>query len=77
LAFEVNDLKGFGLDLALTGFSDVELAALSMAPRQGLTDPDDVPETPFIPISMPGDVWILNNDRLICGDCSPSSSTRP
>jgi DNA modification methylase len=70
LALEVNDLRGLGLDLALTGFSDVELSALSMAPRQGLTDPDDVPETPLNPVSMLGDVWLLGHHRLVCGDCT-------
>ena len=70
LALEVNDLKTLGLDLALTGFSDIELDALSMAPRQGLTDPDDVPDTPVKPVSGLGDVWLLGHHRLVCGDCT-------
>jgi DNA modification methylase len=69
LKLEVNDLKALGLDLALTGFSDNELAALSMG-HAGLTDPDEVPETPLKPVSILGDVWILGRHRLLCGDCT-------
>jgi DNA modification methylase len=29
---------------------------------------DDIPETPEDPISRPGDLWILGNHRLLCGD---------
>lgn len=73
LRLEVNDLKELGLDLALTGFSDVELAALSMESHLGLTDPDDVPAIPIDPISMIGDVWALGQHRLVCGDCTDSA----
>jgi DNA modification methylase len=37
-------------------------------PTEGLTDPDDVPEVPEEPITKPGDLWILGNHRLLCGD---------
>jgi DNA modification methylase len=30
--------------------------------------PDDVPEPPADPITKPGDLWILGNHRLLCGD---------
>jgi len=35
---------------------------------QGLTDPDDVPEVPEEPTTKPGDLWILGDHRLLCGD---------
>ena len=35
---------------------------------EGNTDPDDVPEVPEEPITKPGDLWILGNHRLLCGD---------
>ena len=73
LGLEVSDLRALGLDLALTGFSDIELAALSMTPHQGLTDPDDVPETPAEPVSILGDVWILGQHRVVCGDCTDAT----
>ncbi len=37
-------------------------------PVEGNTDPDDVPETPDDPITKPGDLWVLGNHRLLCGD---------
>ena len=36
----------------------------------GNTDDDDIPETPEEPISKPGDLWLLGNHRLLCGDAT-------
>jgi DNA modification methylase len=36
--------------------------------KQGLTDEDEVPETPEEPIIKLGDIWKLGNHRLMCGD---------
>ena len=44
------------------------IAATELEPEQGNTDPDDVPETPAEPTTKPGDLWILGNHRLLCGD---------
>jgi len=49
-------------------FEDDELLAEVLEPEQGNTDPDDVPEAPADPITKPGDLWILGNHRLLCGD---------
>lgn len=35
---------------------------------EGLTDEDEVPELPETPVTVEGDVWILGNHRLMCGD---------
>jgi len=35
---------------------------------EGLTDPDAVPEPPDEAVTQPGDLWILGNHRLLCGD---------
>ena len=47
---------------------DELLAVTNLEPEQGNTDPDDVPEPPEDPITKPGDIWILGNHRLLCGD---------
>jgi DNA modification methylase len=49
-------------------FEDGELLAEVLEPEEGLTDADDVPEVPEDPITKPGDLWILGNHRLLCGD---------
>jgi DNA modification methylase len=53
------------------GFDEHELARLleSVAgPKSGLTDPDDVPEPSPVPVSKPGDLWLLGPHRVLCGD---------
>ena len=69
LAVELTDLKDIGFDLDLTGFNTDEIEAL-LAPvgTEGLTDEDAVPEVPEAPVTVLGDVWLLGNHRLMCGD---------
>src|SRR4051794_17928143 len=50
LAIEVAGLADMGFNLPLIGFSEDELAALSAWPSAGLTDPDQVPDTPVNPV---------------------------
>jgi len=44
------------------------LNVTELDPEEGNTDPDDVPEAPEDPTTKPGDIWILGNHRLLCGD---------
>jgi DNA modification methylase len=68
---ELADLQGMDFDLDLIGFDQDELAQLLYSGAQdGLTDPDDVPEPPDEPITQPGDLLILGDHRLLCGDSS-------
>lgn len=69
LALELQDLKDQDFDLTLLGFDDKELDAL-LAPEivEGLTDEDEVPEPPKEPKTKLGDVYLLGNHRLMCGD---------
>jgi site-specific DNA-methyltransferase (adenine-specific) len=73
LSIELQDLEDEGFDLTLTGFDDKELDALLnvIEGTDGLTDEDAVPETPIEPKTKLGDIYILGNHRLMCGDsCS-------
>jgi DNA modification methylase len=69
LAQELTDLQQMNFDLSLVGFSADELSQ-HMHPdaSQGWTDPDDIPAPPDDPITQPGDLWLLGNHRLLCGD---------
>ena len=69
LAIELKELNAEDFDLSLTGFDDDELAALlAEAVEEGLTDEDSVPDAPETPVTVEGDVWVLGNHRLMCGD---------
>ncbi|QIS94687.1 site-specific DNA-methyltransferase [Nitratireductor mangrovi] len=70
LALEFGDLESLGFDLALTGFGEEEIAALTARGTTGLTDPDAIPAPPAKPASRRGDLWVLGNHRLICGDAT-------
>jgi DNA modification methylase len=39
-------------------------------PKAGLTDPDDVPETPEEPYVKLGELYVLGDHRLLCGDAT-------
>ena len=69
LALEFDELQELGFDLSLTGFSADEILALKpLGEVVGLTDEDAVPDAPETPVTIAGDIWILGNHRLMCGD---------
>jgi DNA modification methylase len=69
LTIEMQELEDEGFDLTLLGFDDKELNAL-LQPEvvEGLTDEDAVPDIPEEPKTKLGDIYILGNHRLMCGD---------
>lgn len=70
LKLELEELKADGYDMELTGFDDSEILEMTESPVEGLKDQDDVPtvEESEPAISKPGDVWLLGDHRLMCGD---------
>src|SRR5258706_7826047 len=54
------------IDLTLTGFSTGEIDVILTS----ASDPDDevIPPVPTTPRTKPGDVWILGDHRVGCGD---------
>jgi DNA modification methylase len=70
LKAEIEDLQLDDFDIDLLGFDDNFLdGLLGPEPTVGLTDKDTVPEIPKIAKTVVGDVWVLGNHRLMCGDC--------
>lgn len=71
LSLELLNLRELDFDLDLIGFGEDELDQIiqpSVEQHEGKTDPDDVPEVTEKPKTRRGDVWLLGNHRLMCGD---------
>ena len=74
LSSELGGLKSSGFDLDLIGFEPDQLETiLASLGSSGLTDPDSVPEVLDQPISRLGDVWLLGDHRIGCGDSTSAT----
>mgnify|MGYP003664053359 FL=1 len=56
--WDAESLEKWGLDVPFDTDED----------KEGLTDEDDVPEVTEEPVSKLGDVWLLGEHRVMCGD---------
>ena len=76
LKHELSELAAIdiAIDPALTGFSVGEIDVI----LKGADDPDDeaVPPVPTTPRSKPGDIWILGEHRIGCGDARDKAFVR-
>jgi DNA modification methylase len=73
LRLELEELRAEDFDLDITGFDLDEIDRLLQGADPegtGLTDDDEVPEAPEEAITKPGDLWILGDHRLLCGDAT-------
>jgi hypothetical protein len=68
LQLELSELASLDVDIdpTLTGFSTGEIDVILTS----ATDPDDevIPPVPATPRTKPGDIWILGDHRVGCGD---------
>ena len=71
LKAELKALEDSGIVLEDLGFDESELDELLAeddAVENGETDPNAAPEVPEVAVSRPGEVYVLGEHRLLCGD---------
>lgn len=71
LALEMKELEENDFNLDILGFSEDELKELENfgePQTEAKSEDDEIPEAPVEPITKRGDVWILGEHRLMCGD---------
>jgi len=61
--FDKEELLDWGMPPAM-------IDALPNSVEEGLTDPDDAPPLEATVIAQEGDVFVLGDHRIICGDCT-------
>src|SRR6266446_10210904 len=75
---ELQELGFAGFDVGLVGFESDQLeTVLAGLGSSGLSDPDSVPEVPDQPVSRLGDIWLLGNHRVGCGDSTSVADVTP
>jgi DNA modification methylase len=70
---ELEDIK-FDIDITLTGFDDID-TLLNIEPDEVVEDDFEV-EVPTEPKSKIGDLWLLDNHRVLCGDSTDDDTVK-
>jgi DNA modification methylase len=74
LKLELEDLKDLNFDLDLTGFDLSEVERLLRNDNVEEDDYDEIPADKDVPVvSKLGDLWILGEHRLLCGNATNES----
>lgn len=79
LALEMKELEESDFNLDILGFSEDELKELENfgeSQTEAKSEEDEIPEAPVEPITKRGDVWILGEHRLMCGDTTMFNDMR-
>ena len=69
----VRELDGEKFELDLLGFDSADLDRYLVGldgDAAAEAEEAELPEVPVVPTSRPGDLWILGNHRLLCGDAT-------
>ena len=75
LKVEIEALQAEDFDLSLTGFDEKELAGFFDTSDNAKEDDFDVDtELGKPPVTKTGDLWLLGNHRLLCGDSTKEES---
>ncbi len=69
LRLELQELQSLDFDLDLIGFDSIEIDALLRDPIAD-EQADLAPPLPLIATTQPGDLWVLDRHRLLCGDAT-------
>jgi DNA modification methylase len=72
VALELKDLDALDFDLSLTGFDAADVDKLLFS--DGNEESEVVPEMPEIATTLPGDLWLCNEHRVLCGDATSADA---
>lgn len=67
LTLEFVELKDLGVDLAFSGFDACEIDDLLFRSQE---TPEEPPSTVGEPVTKPGDLWLCESHRVLCGDAT-------
>jgi DNA modification methylase len=71
LAAEFRELQALGFDLSLTAFDTLEIDQFTLSVNAA---EDQVPPVPEVPVTRPGDLWLMGGHRLLCADSTSAEA---
>ena len=75
LSLELQDLNELGIDLNIIGFNDEDLNSIIQEETSEVVE-DEFSEQIETPKSVKGDIWILGEHRLMCGDSTSENDVK-